>query len=184
MKTANQYIASFPENVQQMLQQLREAILQTAPNATEGISYAMPAYKLNGKPLVYFAGYKSHIGFYATPTGHEAFAPELAQYKQGKGSVQFPVNEPLPLDLIKRIVLFRVKENEANTSKSKKAKEEHIFDELSAPAQRALAEHNIVGVTQLSTFTEKEILSMHGIGKSSIPKIMALLNSHGLKFKG
>jgi len=85
--------------------------LQTAPDAVESISYAMPAYKLNGKPLVYFAGYKNHIGFYATPTGHEAFKEELSKYKQGKGSVQFPVDEPMPLDLIRRIVAFRVENN-------------------------------------------------------------------------
>jgi len=70
----------------------------------------MPTYKLNGKPLVYFAGYKNHIGFYATPTGHSEFAEELATYKQGKGSVQFPLNNPMPLDLISRIVAFRVRE--------------------------------------------------------------------------
>jgi uncharacterized protein YdhG (YjbR/CyaY superfamily) len=71
----------------------------------------MPAYKLNGKPLVYFAAYKKHIGFYATPSGHEKFAQELSKYKQGKGSVQFPTAQPVPLDLIKRIVEFRVQEN-------------------------------------------------------------------------
>lgn len=109
-KEVEAYISAFPPEVQEKLQQLRGIIRQTAPNATEGISYGMPAYKLNG-PLVYFAGYKGHIGFYATPTGHEAFQEELSRYKQGKGSVQFPLNEELPLDLIKRIVAFRVKEN-------------------------------------------------------------------------
>lgn len=183
MNTVDQYIATFPENIQQLLHEVRQVIIQTAPEAIESISYAMPAYKFNGKPLVYFAGYKSHIGFYATPTGHEAFAGELSIYKQGKGSVQFPVNEPLPLDLIKRIVTFRLKENEAKTSKSKKAKEQHIFDNLSAPAQRALAEHNITGLVELSAFSEKEVVNLHGIGKSSIPKLTALLTGHGLKFK-
>jgi len=111
MKTVDQYIAQFPHEIQIQLQQVRETILQTAPDAVESISYAMPAYKLNGKPLVYFAGYKNHIGFYATPTGHEAFKEELSKYKQGKGSVQFPVDEPMPLDLIRRIVAFRVENN-------------------------------------------------------------------------
>lgn len=73
----------------------------------------MPAYKTNGKPLVYFAGYKKHIGFYATPTGHANFAKELSKYKSGKGSVQFPINQPMPLELIGRIVEFRVKENQS-----------------------------------------------------------------------
>lgn len=79
--------------------------------AEEGISYGMPAYKMNGRPLVYFAAFKNHIGFYATPTGHAAFAKELSGYKQGKGSVQFPVDEPMPLQLIADIVKFRVEEN-------------------------------------------------------------------------
>ena len=102
------YIASFPPATQKLLVQMREAIRAVAPQAEESISYRMPAYKLNKKPLVYFAGYKNHIGFYATPTGHEAFKEELSNYKQGKGSVQFPLNEPLPLKLIRRIVAFRV----------------------------------------------------------------------------
>lgn len=111
MESVKTYIESFPEDVQIKLQQVRKTILQIAPLADEDISYKMPAYKLNGKPLVYFAGYKNHIGFYATPTGHEAFAQELALFKQGKGSVQFPLDKPLPLNLIARITRFRVDEN-------------------------------------------------------------------------
>jgi uncharacterized protein YdhG (YjbR/CyaY superfamily) len=108
--TVDDYIKSFPENVQKMLEQVRKAIKSSAPDAIEGFSYMMPAYKLNGKPLVYFAGYKNHIGFYATPTGHSSFAEELSKYKQGKGSVQFPLDEPVPLALIRQIVKFRVLE--------------------------------------------------------------------------
>jgi len=111
MNAIDTYIATFPATTQKLLLQIRETILSAAPNAEESISYGMPAYKLNGKPLVYFAGYKNHIGFYATPTGHKEFEAELSNYKQGKGSVQFPVTEPLPIGLIKRIVVFRVKEN-------------------------------------------------------------------------
>ncbi len=114
--TVPNYIQSFPEPVQILLEQIRNVIKETAPEAEESISYGMPAYKIKGKPLVYFAGYKNHIGFYATPTGHEAFAEELSQYKQGKGSVQFPLNQPIPLDLIKRIVIFR-KNNWQSTKK-------------------------------------------------------------------
>ncbi len=105
--TVPNYIQSFPEPVQIILEQIRSVIKEQAPEAEESISYGMPAYKIKGKPLVYFAGYKNHIGFYATPTGHEAFAEELSKYKQGKGSVQFPLNQPIPFDLIKRIVVFR-----------------------------------------------------------------------------
>lgn len=113
MNAVDQYIVGFPENIQQLLKEMRKLILKTAPDADESISYGMPAYKLKGKPLVYFAGYKNHIGFYATPSGHSEFATELAGYKQGKGSVQFPVSAPLPVDLIRRIVQFRIAENNA-----------------------------------------------------------------------
>ena len=109
--TADEYIASFPKEVQQLMEHVRSTIKQAAPEAEETISYGMPAYKTNGKPLVYFAAFKNHIGFYATPTGHAEFAEELSKYKQGKGSVQFPLNKPIPLELISRIVKFRVEEN-------------------------------------------------------------------------
>jgi uncharacterized protein YdhG (YjbR/CyaY superfamily) len=109
--TVSEYIKSFPKSTQVILNQLRIVIKEVAPQAEELIGYGMPAYKLNKKPLVYFAGYANHIGFYATPNGHAKFAKELSIYKQGKGSVQFPIDEPMPLGLIKKIVAFRVKEN-------------------------------------------------------------------------
>lgn len=109
--TVDEYISSFPEETQKTLQSIRETIRNSALEAEESISYGMPAYKLNKKPLVYFAAFKNHIGFYATPTGHKEFAEELSKYKQGKGSVQFPINGQMPLDLIERIVKFRVEEN-------------------------------------------------------------------------
>ena len=109
--TVDDYISQFPEDVQKILFRVRNIILKNAPEADESISYGMPAYKTFGKPLVYFAGYKNHVGFYATPTGHAEFAKKLSQYKQGKGSVQFPLDKPIPFDLIARIVKFRVNEN-------------------------------------------------------------------------
>ena len=112
-KTVDAYILSFPPAVQHLLNQLRSVIKHEAPGAIESISYGMPAYKTNGKPLVYFAAFKGHIGFYATPAGHEKFAEQLSVYKQGKGSVQFPLNQPMPWKLISQIVAFRVKENAA-----------------------------------------------------------------------
>jgi uncharacterized protein YdhG (YjbR/CyaY superfamily) len=114
METLNvdSYIKTFSPETQQKLESIRSCILKKAPGAVESISYGMLAYKTHKKPLVYFAGYKNHIGFYATPNGHEAFAEELSIYKQGKGSVQFTLSEPLPLELIERIVEFRVLENE------------------------------------------------------------------------
>ncbi|HEY5122506.1 MAG TPA: DUF1801 domain-containing protein [Ignavibacteria bacterium] len=109
--TVDNYIVSFPESVRVLLEQVRATIKENAPDAAESIAYHMPAYKTNGKPLVYFAAFKNHIGFYATPTGHSEFAKELSKYKQGKGSVQFPFDKPIPFDLIGRIVKFRVIEN-------------------------------------------------------------------------
>lgn len=111
ISSVENYIAGFPTEVQERLLAIRKAILECAPNAVESIAYGMPAYKLNKKPLVYFAGYPNHIGFYATPTGHEKFKEKLASFKQGKGSVQFPLTETLPIDLIIEIIQFRVKEN-------------------------------------------------------------------------
>lgn len=117
-----EYIENFPPPTQKILKQIRTTIKKAAPNAEETISYGMPAFKLNG-PLVYFAGYPKHIGLYATPSGHSAFKKELAKYKQGKGSVQFPIDEPMPTKLITQIVKFRVKENlEKAKLKSKKQK--------------------------------------------------------------
>jgi len=104
------YIAGFPAATQALLTQVRDLIRATAPGATEAISYAIPTFDLNGKHLVHFAGFAKHIGFYPIPSGMEAFKQELAPYKQGKGSVQFPLDQPLPLDLIRRIVEFRVEE--------------------------------------------------------------------------
>jgi uncharacterized protein YdhG (YjbR/CyaY superfamily) len=108
----DQYIRQFPENVREILQNVRNIVLDCAPNAAENISYGMPAYKLNNKPLVYYAAYKKHIGFYATPTGHKAFEKELSRFKKGKGSVQFPLTEAMPYELIAKMIKFRVNENE------------------------------------------------------------------------
>lgn len=111
LKTVEDYIIQFPKDLQVLLKKMRVVILEKAPQAIESISYGMPAYKTNGKPLVYFAAFKNHIGFYATPSGHTEFTEELSKYKSGKGSVQFPLDKPIPYDLIGRIVQFRVKEN-------------------------------------------------------------------------
>ena len=108
--SVEEYIKGFPAEVQDLLEEIRKIIREKAPQAVEGIAYGMPAYKLNGKPLVYFAGHNKHIGFYATPSGHSAFSKELSGYRQGKGSVQFPLDRPLPHDLIGRMVQFRVQE--------------------------------------------------------------------------
>ncbi|KQB39566.1 iron chaperone [Flavobacterium aquidurense] len=106
----DEYIGAFPNDVQEILEKIRTTIQKAAPDAKEKISYSMPAFDQNGI-VVYFAAFKNHIGLYALPSGHEAFTAELSQYKSGKGSVQFPLNQPIPYELITRIVKFRVKEN-------------------------------------------------------------------------
>ena len=106
--TIDQYISGFPLETQEILEEIRTTIKKVAPESEETISYAIPTFKLNGKTLVHFAAFKNHIGFYATPTGHEAFREALSVYKQGKGSVQFPLDKPMPLELITEIVKFRV----------------------------------------------------------------------------
>lgn len=105
-----EYILKFPNEVQPILKKIRETILKAAPDAVESLSYGMPAFKLNGKPLVYFGAYKNHIGFYALPSGNKVFQKELANYKTGKGSIQFPLNKEMPWQLIEAIVKFRNKE--------------------------------------------------------------------------
>ncbi|HEY0900037.1 MAG TPA: DUF1801 domain-containing protein [Sphingobacteriaceae bacterium] len=110
LKSIDEYIAGFPPEVQQLLEQVRTTIRAAAPQAEETISYAIPTFTLEGN-LVHFAAFKNHIGFYPVPSGMEAFKDELAAYKSGKGSAQFPLNQALPLDLITRIVKYRVQEN-------------------------------------------------------------------------
>jgi uncharacterized protein YdhG (YjbR/CyaY superfamily) len=117
MNDIDNYIVQFPEDVQHILQKIREIIRRNAGGADESMAYGMPAYKLNKKPLVYFAAFAKHIGFYATPTGHERFKDELSVYKQGKGSVQFPIDKPIPYELIEQIIQFRVTENNLNAKK-------------------------------------------------------------------
>jgi uncharacterized protein YdhG (YjbR/CyaY superfamily) len=113
-QTVDDYIATFEEQTQTTLQKLRTTIKQAAPDAEEFISYGMPAYKWHGV-LVYFAAYKKHIGFYATPISHVEFKQALSKYKSGKGSVQFPIDKPLPLALITKMVKFKMKMNLAKT---------------------------------------------------------------------
>jgi uncharacterized protein YdhG (YjbR/CyaY superfamily) len=117
-QSVEEYIAVFPENIQTVLQQLRNIIKKAAPQAEEVISYNMPAYKLNGI-LVYFAGYAQHIGFYPTSSGIETFKNEISAYKNSKGAIQFPLGKPLPSALIKKIVLFRVAETARKQSLKK-----------------------------------------------------------------
>ncbi len=109
-KDIDEYIAGFPKETQMILEKIRVTIQNAAPDAVEKISYGMPTFTQNGN-LVYFAAYKNHIGFYATPKGNIAFQKEISIYKAGKGSIQFPIDESMPLNLIAQMVKFRVMEN-------------------------------------------------------------------------
>lgn len=109
-KTIDEYINSYPEEVRYMLQKIRETIQKAAPTATETISYGIPTFKLNGN-LVHFGGFKTHIGFYPAPSGIQEFKIELAPYIAGKGTIQFPLDKPMPFDLITKIVKYRVKQS-------------------------------------------------------------------------
>ena len=120
-KNIDEYIAGFPKKIQDMLKQIRATIKKAAPEATEAIKYRMPTFVLNGN-LVHFAAMKNHIGFYPTPSGNDNFKKELVAYKSGKGSLQFSLDSPLPLALIRKIVELRVKENSAKKEAKKDTK--------------------------------------------------------------
>lgn len=115
----DEYIAGFPKATQKPLEQIRQTVRKVAPGAEETISYSMPTFTLEGRYLVYFAGFKNHIGFYPAPIGIEEFEKELSGYKTGRGSVQFPLDKPMPLDLVRRIVKFRIRENLGRAKRKK-----------------------------------------------------------------
>ena len=115
-RNIDEYIADFPKDVQVILEKIRTTIKRSAPNAVETISYKMPTFNLNGQYLVYFAAYKKHIGLYPVPTGDADFNEEISKYQAGKGTLQFPLDEPIPYKLISKIVKARVKENAAKTA--------------------------------------------------------------------
>ena len=111
-KTIDEYIAAFPKDVQVILEKFRQAVKEAAPDAEETISYKMPAFKQNGI-LVWFAAFKNHIGFFPKKSAIEAFKAELSAFELSKGTIRFPLDEPIPFNLVKRIVKFRIKENVA-----------------------------------------------------------------------
>lgn len=206
----NEYIAGFPEETQKLLEQLRATVRKAAPEAEETISYAIPTFTFKGN-LVHFAGYKNHIGFYPTPSGIIAYQKELSVYEGAKGSIKFPIDEPLPLGLISKIVKFRVKENLEKAAfkvkpdlrtclkghkyyktaecltcpicEQERKPQEGLLAVLSAPARRALENKGITTLQQLSKFSEAQVLALHGMGPGSIPKLRTALQSGGLSFK-
>lgn len=118
----NDYISWFPKEMQTLLQQVRNTIKKAAPGAEEKISYGIPAFNLNNRYLIYFAGFKNHVSVYPAPRQSEEFKEKLAKYKGGKGTVQFPLDKPLPLGLITQIVKFKVKENKEKTNAKSESK--------------------------------------------------------------
>ncbi len=111
-RTIDEYIGTFPKDVQVILEKIRSTIRKLAPKATEAINYQIPTFKLNGKYLIYFAGFKKHVSLYPAPRDAAEFKNEMSKYKGGKGTVQFPIDKPLPLTLITKIVKYKIKENE------------------------------------------------------------------------
>ena len=118
-ESIDEYIRGFPTNTREVLEGLRRVIRQAAPEAAEAISYQMPTFKLAGRSLVHFAGYAKHIGLYPLPSGIEAFKEELEPYAQGKGSIRFPLDRPIPYDLVGRIAAFRAQEILKDTRKGR-----------------------------------------------------------------
>ena len=121
-KTIDDYIAAFPREVQVILQQIRQVIHETLPGLGETISYGMPTFTLNGKYLVYIAAHKKHIGLYPAPTGVEEFQEAVALYGGGKGTLKFPLNKPMPFDLIRRVARFRANEQAEKAAAKEKQK--------------------------------------------------------------
>lgn len=119
-ESIDQYISATSPEVQERLRTIRELVHETIPEVAEAISYQMPAFKYNGRILVYFAAFKNHIGFYATPEANLAFKEELKEYKTSKGSIQLPLNKPLPIDLVRKIILYKAMSNEMQKKKSKR----------------------------------------------------------------
>ncbi len=205
------YLSEFPPSTRKLLQTMRKTIRAAAPEATERISYGMPCFYAKGN-LVYFAAYNGHIGFYPTSTGISAFKNELKDYEYSKGAIRMPLDKPLPLALIRKIVKYRLQENfDKAAVKERKAqlricKHGHKFyktsdcptcptceqktkvsqgfiPKLSAPATRALLNEGIKNVSQLANYAEIDILKLHGVGPSALPLLRKALKEKGLSFK-
>ncbi|MGV3766006.1 MAG: DUF1801 domain-containing protein [Chitinophagaceae bacterium] len=204
--TIASYISAQPAPDRILLEQLRTIIAKAAPSATETISYEMPTFRLHGN-LVHFAMAKNHLGFYPSPSAITRFANELSAYKTSKGAVQFPLDKPLPVQLITEMVRFRAKENEEKFRKQSlrvcrnghqyyKSSDCPVCPEcekmkkpltgfgagLAAPARRALENAGIANIKQLAARTEREILALHGMGKASLPVLRKMLEEAGKAF--
>lgn len=205
MKTAltvSEYISGFPPQVRVRLNAMRAMIRKEVPRVTEAISYGIAAFKVSEGPVVYIAGFKNHVSFFPTSSGIRAFKSELKGYKVSTGTVQFRLDQELPLPLLKRIVRFRLEElgakvgTERGSKRGAKARCDPAkvaeFDYsalapelrvLSKPAQRALINAGLTTLSRVAAKTEKQILELHGFGPSSLPRVSKALSERGLKFK-
>lgn len=165
----DEYISRFPGPTRRLLQQMRRTIRSAAPGAREAMKYGIPTFVLNGN-LVHFGGYEHHVSFYPTSSPIRVFTQELSGYELSKGTIRFPLDQPLPLALIRKIVRFRVAQS-------------NPFFLLAAPAQRALARAGIVSIAQLSKRTERQVAKLHGMGPHAIRKLRMLLRANGVRFK-
>lgn len=210
-ESIDEYLKAFPASTQKLLHTMRKTIQAAAPEATERISYGMPCFYAKGN-LVYFAGYKGHIGFYPSSSGISAFTSELRTYEYSKGAIRLPLDKPLPLTLIKKIVKYRLQENFDKAAEKerkaqlricknghkfykssdcptcpicekKSASSQSLIPKLSAPATRALRHAGIKNLKQLARYTEADILKLHGIGPTALPPMRKALKEKGLAFK-
>lgn len=211
VESIDEYIKDFPAATKKLLQIMRSTIQAAAPVATEKISYGMPCFYAKGN-LVYFAGYKNHIGFYPSSSGIAAFTKDLSTYEYSKGAIRLPLDKPLPLALIKKIVKYRLQENlDKAAEKARKAQlricknghefykssdcptcpicekknkiEQGFIEKLSAPATRALQHAGIKNLKELSKYKEVDILKLHGVGATALPVMRKALKEKGLTFK-
>lgn len=172
-RTVSDHIAGCAPRTRRMLQQLRRAIKAAAPGTTETIRYGIPTLQLNGKNLVHFAGYEHHIGFYPGSKPIEAFRGALKRYKTSRGTVQFPLDRPLPLALIRNMVRHGVDILVPPDP----------FGSLAAPAQRTLKHARITSLKALARKTEADVAALHGMGPNALKQLKRALKTEGLRFK-
>ncbi len=163
--SVSEYLSQFDGEALARINRVRDAVVDIAPEAEEALAYGMIGWKLRGKPLLYVGGFAKHTGLYATPAGHEEFVEEFSVYKEGKGSVQFPLDQPFPIDLVERVIEYRARElrNE--------------LPYIGRPAASAFAEVGITKASHLEGWSEKELLALHGVG----PKAIRLLKEAGIE---
>lgn len=176
ISSIDQYIQGFPESTRTLLRKMRSTIQKAAPQATEKISYNIPTFYLN-ENLVHFAAFKNHIGFFPGGSALASFTSDIKGFVHGRGSIQFPFEDKLPLKLVQKIVKFRVNEVK------KKYATRTPFVDLAAPAQRALANAKIKSLKQLSRFTEEQVANLHGMGPNALSRLKSEMKKSKIAFK-